>query len=169
LSHQDDGLNVLTGPARLLWLTGIYCAGACLGGASTAAETNIQPAPVAEKSIARKRLPLDRSGLTKVGNASFYAKHLVGKRMADGKPMQPHANNAASKTLPLGTTAEVKNLKTGQKALITIQDRGPYVNDRIVDLSPATANEIGLDATEGVAKVEVTPITLPAKSAAGKP
>jgi rare lipoprotein A len=53
--------------------------------------------------------------------------------------------NAASRTLPLGTTAKVTNLETGKTAVVTIHDRGPYVAGRIVDLSPATARDIGLD------------------------
>ena len=81
--------------------------------------------------------------------------------MADGTPMQPRSNNAASKTLPLGTTAKVTNLETGQSALVTIRDRRPYIRGRIVDLSPSTAKEIGLDHEKGVTKVAVAPIAVP--------
>ncbi|MEP7056938.1 MAG: septal ring lytic transglycosylase RlpA family protein [Caldimonas sp.] len=81
--------------------------------------------------------------------------------MADGQRMDPHDDNAASKTLPLGTTAKVTNLETGQSATVTIQDRGPYVKGRIVDLSPSTAGKIGITKGEGVAKVEVAPIAVP--------
>jgi len=81
--------------------------------------------------------------------------------MADGKIMDPHHNNAASRTLPLGTVAKVTNLETGKSAIVTIQDRGPYVDGRIVDLSPATAQNIGLSRREGIAKVAVAPITVP--------
>ena len=81
--------------------------------------------------------------------------------MADGTKMKLHDDNAASKTLPLGTTAKVTNLETGQSAKITIQDRGPYAKDRIVDLSPATAREIGIGKDSGVAKVSVDPIAIP--------
>ena len=81
--------------------------------------------------------------------------------MADGNRMDPRDDNAASKTLPLGTTARVTNLETGRSAVVTIQDRGPYVTGRIVDLSPATAREIGLSRDDGVAPVEVTPLSIP--------
>jgi rare lipoprotein A len=81
--------------------------------------------------------------------------------MADGHNMDPHGDNAASKTLPLGTTAKVTNLETGQSAVVTIQDRGPYVKGRIVDLSPSTAHRIGITHDGGVAKVEVAPILVP--------
>ena len=105
---------------------------------------------------------LDRSGRTRVGKASFYADRFAGRTMADGTPMSPYGDNAASKTLPLGTKALVTNLETGRTARVTIRDRGPYVKGRIVDLSPSTARRIGIDRKEGVAMVEVTPIVVPA-------
>jgi len=111
--------------------------------------------------VATDRPAADLSGRTRSGIASFYAKMFFGRKMADGTPMDPAGDNAASRTLPLGTRARVTNLKTGRSALITIQDRGPYVVGRIVDLSPATAREIGITAQAGLAKVEVTPIYVP--------
>jgi rare lipoprotein A len=104
---------------------------------------------------------VDRSGKKRVGKASFYADRFGGRKMADGKIFHLHDSNAASRTLPLGTTAKVTNLETGQSAVVTIQDRGPYVGGRIVDLSPGTAQSIGLSKRKGVTKVEVTPITVP--------
>jgi len=104
---------------------------------------------------------LDLSGGKRFGKASFYANFFAGRKMADGKIMDPQTNNAASRTLPLGTTAKVTNLETGQSAVVTIQDRGPYVGGRIVDLSPATAQKIGITKREGIAKVEVAPIAVP--------
>jgi rare lipoprotein A len=105
--------------------------------------------------------PLDRSGKKRVGKASFYAPMFAGRKMADGTKMNPRDDNAASRTLPLGTTAKVTNLETGKSAFVTIQDRGPYVDGRIVDLSPATAREIGLSHRKGVTRVEVSPLAVP--------
>jgi rare lipoprotein A len=107
------------------------------------------------------RPQLDRSGLRRFGKASFYAPMFAGRKMADGTRMRPTSNNAASRTLPLGTTAKVTNLETGKSAVVTIHDRGPYVAGRIVDLSPATARDIGLDRRTGVVQVEVAPIVIP--------
>jgi rare lipoprotein A len=81
--------------------------------------------------------------------------------MANGAPMDPQGNNAASRTLPLGTTAKVTNVETRKTAVVTIQDRGPYVDGRLVDLSPATAQQIGLTPRQGIAKVVVAPIAVP--------
>jgi rare lipoprotein A len=104
---------------------------------------------------------LDLSGKKRTGKASFYAHMFAGRKMADGKQMDPQHDNAASRTLPLGTRAKVTNLETGKSAFVTIQDRGPYVDGRIVDLSPSTAREIGISHRQGVARVEVSPLTVP--------
>ena len=120
-------------------------------------------------SAAGKKQKLDHSGKRQVGEASIYSRRFAGKEMANGKPMQLQGNNAASKTLPLGTTARVTNLETGESARVVIEDRGPYVDGRIVDLSPGTAKAIGLDREEGVAPVEVAPIAVPQPDGGVKP
>lgn len=75
--------------------------------------------------------------------------------------MNPHGNNAASRTLPLGTVAKVTDVDTGKSAIVKIEDRGPYIKGRIVDLSPSTARKIGITPHIGVAKVVVAPIAVP--------
>jgi rare lipoprotein A len=105
---------------------------------------------------------IDHSGRRQVGKASFYARRFAGRKMADGTRMDPDKPVAASKSLPLGTVAKVTNLETGQSTAVTIQDRGPYVPGRIIDLSPSTAKEIGITRKNGVAPVEVAPIAVPA-------
>lgn len=103
---------------------------------------------------------IDRSGRTEKGHASYYAKRLANRKMADGRRMNPNSNVAASKTLPLGTVAKVTNLNTGKSETVKIQDRGPYVDGRVVDLSPKMADRLDLKE-KGVVPVEVKPITLP--------
>ncbi len=117
-------------------------------------------APQQPKSTTPAPLP-DTSARKRVGKASFYAKQFSGKPMADGVPMDPEGDNAASRTLPLGTTAKVTNVETGKTAIVTIEDRGPYVDGRLVDLSPATAAKIGITPRQGIAKVVVAPIAVP--------
>ncbi len=126
-----------------------------------AAEQSLKNTPEARDAERHKSHLPDFSAKKRMGKASFYANQFAGKRMADGAPMDPHGINAASKTLPLGTTAKVTNLETGQSAVVKIQDRGPYVPGRIVDLSPATARRIGITRRKGVAKVVVAPIAVP--------
>jgi rare lipoprotein A len=93
--------------------------------------------------------------------ASFYAHQFFGRPMTDGEAMNPRGNNAASRTLPLGTVAKVTNVATGKSAIVKIEDRGPYIKGRIVDLSPSTASKIGITPRIGVAKVVVAPIAIP--------
>jgi rare lipoprotein A len=126
---------------------------------SEPADRNAKVDPGVKNHAARVRL--DRTGHKQVGKASFYAERYSGKTMADGTPMRLYSNNAASLTLPLGSTARVTNLQTGRSAIVTIRDRGPYVRGRIVDLSPATARQIGIERRQGLAKVELTPLSIP--------
>jgi rare lipoprotein A len=95
-----------------------------------------------------------------VGKASYYAQRFAGRTMANGEPMQPQSNNAASRTLPLGTHALVTNLQNGRTAEVVIKDRGPYVTGRIIDVSPRTAEVLGM-VQEGVADVKVVPLYVP--------
>jgi rare lipoprotein A len=158
--------------AAALSLAGI--ASAAAPADASAAPINEAPPPpqaVTPSKSARSKSPrrispsvrpnIDRSGRKRLGKASFYARMFAGRKMADGTPMRPTGDNAASLTLPLGTTAQVTNLETGKTAVVTIRDRGPYVDGRIVDLSPATARRIGLDRRTGVTEVEVAPIVVP--------
>jgi rare lipoprotein A len=103
----------------------------------------------------------DLSARKRRGRASYYARQFFGKTMANGVPMNPRGNNAASRTLPLGTVARVTNVTNGKSAIIKIEDRGPYIKGRIVDLSPSTAQKIGITRRIGVAKVVVAPIAVP--------
>ncbi|SAL34768.1 RlpA-like lipoprotein [Caballeronia terrestris] len=103
---------------------------------------------------------LDHSGKPSKGKASYYGREFYKKKMADGTKMNPQSNAAASKTLPLGTKARVTNLENGNSEVVEIRDRGPYVKDRIVDVSPKTADKLGLKEN-GTARVEVKPIEVP--------
>ena len=88
------------------------------------------------------------------GVASFYADRFHGRIMADGGRFNRNAAYAASRTLPLGTVAKVTNLRNGRQAVVRIRDRGPYVGRRIIDLSPATASNLGF-RNEGLAPVRI--------------
>jgi rare lipoprotein A len=148
------------------------CLTACIvigAGLPAFADQTPLPQVVASHEDKSQKLAADLSGHKRVGKASFYAKRFAGHKMADGALMQPQRDNAASKTLPLGTTAKVTNVTTGKSAVVTIEDRGPYVKDRILDLSPSTAQKIGIDPKEGVAKVSVEPIAVPLPNGGTKP
>jgi rare lipoprotein A len=169
VSTRCSNLSLVAIAATVAMSTCGLTAQAATRGAVTPTEANAlapeQAASPQRHSVQRLspqvKGPIDRSGKKRVGKASFYAHMFAGRKMADGKQMDPQHDNAASRTLPLGTTAKVTNLETGKSALVTIQDRGPYVDGRIVDLSPSTAQEIGLSNRKGVARVEVSPLAVP--------
>jgi rare lipoprotein A len=150
-------------PRRLGSIVFLLAFGLGAAGAATDAvkPTSQQQAASSGKTMHTHKGKLDLSGRKQVGKASYYAHRFAGRKMADGTPMKPHGDNAASKTLPLGTTARVTNLETGKSATVTVRDRGPYVPGRIIDLSPSTAREIGISRQDGVAPVEVAPIEVP--------
>ncbi len=103
---------------------------------------------------------VDASGRKEKGRASFYAPHFANRKMANGRRMDPNSDVAASKTLPLGSVAKVTNLDNGKSATVRIEDRGPFVDGRVVDLAPKVANQLDI-TKKGVAPVEVKPITVP--------
>jgi len=88
------------------------------------------------------------------GIASYYGAELHGRRTASGVPFDMYAFTAAHKTLPFGTRVKVTYLATGKSVVVEINDRGPYVRGRIIDLSAAAAKAIGLYAN-GIGKVRI--------------
>lgn len=110
--------------------------------------------------LADRRGHIDDSGRKEKGRASYYARRFAHRRMADGRRLDPDMNVAASKTLPFGSVVKVTNLENGRTTMVQIEDRGPYVRGRVVDLAPRPANQLGI-RHQGVVPVVVKPITLP--------
>ena len=90
------------------------------------------------------------------GYASWYGEPYHGRRTASGEVYNMHDMTAAHKTLTLGTRVDVKNLDNGKDVQVRINDRGPFIEGRVIDLSYAAAKEIGLIGP-GVALVRLTP------------
>jgi len=88
------------------------------------------------------------------GVASWYGKELRGNPTASGEPFRPSQRTAAHKTLPFGTVVKVTYLKTGDSVRVVINDRGPFVAGRVIDLSRRAAKKIGLHGA-GVGEVEL--------------
>jgi rare lipoprotein A len=89
-----------------------------------------------------------------VGEASFYGPGFHGKKTATGETFDQNQKTAAHPTLPLGTEATVTNLDTGASVDVKINDRGPYVKGRDIDVSKAAAKELGM-TKEGLAPVKI--------------
>ncbi len=94
------------------------------------------------------------SGMVYRGKASFYADKFEGRLTASGEPFRQSSFTAAHRELPFNTILLVTNLKNGKRVKVRVSDRGPYVNDRIIDLSKAAANEIDM-IYDGIAEVEI--------------
>ncbi|WP_207424660.1 septal ring lytic transglycosylase RlpA family protein [Desertivirga brevis] len=91
---------------------------------------------------------------TQTGGASYYAKKFNGKRTASGAKFRSSKRTAAHRTLPFGTKVKVTNLRNGKSVKVRINDRGPFVSGRIIDLSRKAARKIDmLDA--GVVRVKI--------------
>ncbi len=100
-----------------------------------------------------KKIP-DRHSYSEVGFASYYSKSLHNKKTASGEPYNMHALTAAHRTLPLGAYVIVTNRNNGKSVKLKINDRGPKVNDRIIDLSFEAAKKLEM-LKDGVVKVEI--------------
>jgi len=94
---------------------------------------------------------------TEVGLASWYGKAHQGKRTASGERFDMHALTAAHRTLAFGTIVRVTDLASGRSVKVRINDRGPFRDGRIIDLSYAAASKLGMVA-RGTARVEITVI-----------
>lgn len=94
-------------------------------------------------------------GYQEKGNASWYGKYFHGRKTASGERYNMYDMTAAHKTLPLGTWVEVKHLRNGRAVTVRVNDRGPFVRGRVIDLSYAAASKLNM-ANAGVAPVLVT-------------
>lgn len=95
-----------------------------------------------------------RPGFTEVGLASWYGPHFHRKRTADGERFNMNALTAAHRTLPFNSYVRVTDIATGRSVVVRINDRGPYVGHRIIDLSAKAARELGIKEG-GIARVRI--------------
>lgn len=96
----------------------------------------------------------DWVGFTQKGQASFYGAKHQGKKTASGEPFKQELKTAAHKTIPFGAMVKVTNIENDKSVVVRVNDRGPFVSGRIIDLSSSAFNEIGSTA-KGVLKVEI--------------
>jgi rare lipoprotein A len=99
-------------------------------------------------------VPREQPNYDAVGVASWYGDEFHQKATANGEMFDMNAVTAAHTTLPLPSMVEVTNLENGRKLMVRVNDRGPFVGDRIIDLSRAAARELGYERA-GLAKVRV--------------
>lgn len=140
-------------------------AGAASGPHSSEAATVIEPT-VVQTTVSRRSTQQTKKSLqpyVEVGTASWYGEYFQGKETASGEPFDMQALTAAHPTLPLGSIVRVTNLRNGRAVVVRINDRGPVVEGRIIDLSFNTARVLGFEG-RGLQKVRldlVRPVTSP--------
>ena len=92
--------------------------------------------------------------ITETGKASYYADKFNGRKTANGEIFRNRKKTAAHKTLPFGTVVKVTNLSNGRSVKVRINDRGPFVAGRHIDLSKKAARKIGM-LQQGVGNVKM--------------
>ena len=122
--------------------------------ASCASRQEPPPEPAPQVAPAPPPAPRASHSATKQVRASFMGTTPAGRPTASGEAYDPNELTAASKTLPLGSTVEVTNPSNGRSVRVRINDRGPYVKGRSIDLSKRAAEEIGL-TEKGVGRVKI--------------
>ena len=161
-------LNRLLKGAVIVGLTALLAACASVGAVVPGGEgrrpveTAIvrDPAPIVSGTMRPYQIrgrwyrPAEDTGYNQVGMASWYGDQFNGRPTATGERFDMHAMTAAHKTLPLPSMVEVTNMANGRTAVLRVNDRGPFVDDRIIDLSRGAAEDLGL-LSRGVGEVRV--------------
>ena len=102
-------------------------------------------------------VPRVNSAYDVVGIASWYGGRFHGRQTASGEVYNKHAYTAAHRTLPFGTRVRVINLENGRSVVLTVNDRGPFVRGRIIDVSQRAARALGF-MRRGIVRVRVTAV-----------
>jgi rare lipoprotein A len=105
------------------------------------------------RTVLPQRIPQDWTRMER-GWASYYGSSFVGRRTASGEVYDDDLLTAAHPTLPFGTLVLVRRVATGRYVMVRVNDRGPFIEGRVIDLSRAAAAKIGLLAA-GVGRVEL--------------
>ena len=141
-----------TGVLLISWLTvGLFVVGCST--VETRESSSGKPRPY--KALGKWYQPIeDADGFRQRGKASWYGKDFHGRKTANGETYNMYAISAAHKTLPFNTWVRVYNLENGRRLDVRINDRGPFVRGRIIDLSYGAAKKLGV-VGPGTADVEV--------------
>ena len=131
---------------RVLAVMGLLLLAACAEQALPPPATASLPPPAATAP--------DQPFFTQVGTASWYGGFHHGRKTASGERFNMNDLTAAHRAVKLGTVLRVTNLDNGRTTTVRVNDRGPYVNNRIIDLSAAAARELGMKQ-DGLARVRI--------------
>jgi rare lipoprotein A len=133
-------------------------------GSSGSANDQSSPVPQQPKPATKSK----KSKPYQVGTASWYGSYFHGKETASGEPFNMYDLTAAHPTLPLGTYVKVTNLRNGRTLVVRVNDRGPVIEGRIIDLSYEAARELDLK-NQGIQRVRLDLVEPPRTMAALRP
>jgi len=129
--------------------------GMMLGGCAVAPRfTSQESAPAVRRADGKASSPSGRAITLYEGIASYYADQYHGRKTSSGEVYDMNALTAAHREWPFGTRVRVTNLENGRDVTVRINDRGPFKEERIIDLSLAAAKQIGLIAS-GTVRVRI--------------
>lgn len=130
---------------------GLFLAALILQGCGIARVGSERPTSSSQPS---RYTPGETGRMLQTGVASWYGPNFHGKATANGEVFNMNDFTAAHRTLPFNTVVEVHNMDNGKSVAVRINDRGPYVDDRVIDLSRRSAREIDMENT-GTANVQI--------------
>jgi rare lipoprotein A len=144
------------GPCRMtFWrrTTLTFALTAVLCGCAAPRQAPPPPAPPAPAPVVSAPAP-DAPTFTQQGRASWYGQFHQGQKTASGEPYDMNAMTAAHRSLPFGSVVRVTEIKSGKSVKVRINDRGPRIKNRVIDLSAGAARQLGI-SDHGVAQVRI--------------
>lgn len=156
MRHQNRFFSL----ALLTAMTG-FVISACLTIMPASVLTKLTDAtfllPIAHASSGNETNAAENFMLVSEGKASYYANQFHGRKTANGETFNMNELTAAHRTLPFGTWVRVTNMRNGKDVIVRINDRGPFIKGRVIDLSKQAAKELGM-MNAGTANVRVEAI-----------
>lgn len=125
---------------------------------SLSAPAEIVDPTIGEEDATDPTAVVDEGVILDEGMASYYGAELAGNRTASGERFNPAAMTAAHRTLPMGTMLKVTNMANGKSVIVRINDRGPFVKNRIIDISRGAAEKIAM-IRSGTARVTLEQVS----------
>jgi rare lipoprotein A len=159
----------------------LLCCALCIAAMTSSCTTYQRAYPPSEQPQTTRRQPTQKpytvngkryeplsshQGFEQEGIASSYGRDFHGRTTSNGEQFDMNAMTAAHKTLPMGVYVRVQHKRNGKDVVVRINDRGPFVGDRIIDLSESAAERLGM-LQEGVAPVKVTALGYKADGQSG--
>lgn len=151
--------RIAHGLAVFFCVAGLGAAQGNSGSAHDRGSPANKPKPATKSTLKKRTKPYQ------AGTASWYGSYFQGSDTASGEPYNMYDMTAAHQTLPLGTYVRVTNLRNGRAVVVRINDRGPFVDDRIIDLSYSAARALHMEH-KGIQQVRLDLVAQPPQTVA---